>query len=196
MNIRNDTLTSSRRLPGFSLVEVVIVLAIAAIMFGTAMMMVSSPQQEARIREVHGDIEDLARQAREMSFSYQQPFVVEFREGVVTMKPLASPDSQIVEDLPDAGTPPSGLRNLDSMKWPRTLNISDDYALSILRWGQQNYLEIKDDVVVQWIHTPNTPCEPMIIKLTSRDGNTMLSRKYHPLTAMATDDELEIRKPQ
>jgi len=182
--------------PGFSLMEIVVVLAIIAVMFGTAMMMVSSPQQEAEIREVHSDIEDLARQAREMSFSYQQPFVVELREGEVLMRPLANPDARIVDELSESPTGNSGLKELETMKWPRVVTIDPKYELWILRWGQQNFTYVTGEVVERWIHTPNSPCEPVIIKLLSRDGNSLLSRKYHPLTAVATDDELEIRKPR
>ena len=181
---------------GFSLIEIVVVLAIIAVMFGTAMMMVSSPQQEAEIREIHNDIEDLARQAREMSFSYQQPFVVELREGTVLMRPLANPDARIVDDLSEAPAENSGLKNLETMKWPREVIIDPKYELWILRWGQQNFTYVTGDVIESWIHTTNSPCEPVIIKLVTRDGNSLLSRKYHPLTAVATDDELEIRKPQ
>ncbi|YCM44992.1 prepilin-type N-terminal cleavage/methylation domain-containing protein [Verrucomicrobiaceae bacterium 227] len=182
--------------PGFSLIEIVVVLAIVAVMFGTAMMMVSSPQQEAEIREVHSDIEDLARQAREMSFSYQQPFVVELREGEVLMRPLANPDARIVDDLSESTSTNSGLKELETMSWPRVVTIDPKYELWVLRWGQQNFTYVTGETVESWIHTPNSPCEPVVIKLVSTDGNTLLSRKYHPLTAVATDDELEIRKPQ
>ena len=181
---------------GFSLIEIVVVLAIIAVMFGTAAMMVSSPQQEAEIREVHNDIEDLARQAREMSFSYQQPFVVELREGEVLMRPLANPDARIVGELSESSSTNSSLKELETMKWPRVVTIDPKYELWILRWGQQNYTYVTGDTVENWVHTPNSPCEPVVIKLVTRDGNSLLSRKYHPLTAVATDDELEIRKPQ
>ena len=170
-------------------------LAIVAVMFGTAMMMVSSPQQEAEVREIHNDIEDLARQAREMSFSYQQPFVVELREGEVLMMPLANPDERIIDEFSDEPPQSSGLKDLETMKWPRVVTIDPKYELSILRWGQKYYSILEGEKVERWIHTPNSPCEPVIIMLASRDGNTILSRKYHPLTAVATDDELTIRKP-
>ena len=194
MNLRHNDSQLTHR--GFSLIEIVVVLAIIAVMFGTAMMMVSSPQQEAEIREVHNDIEDLARQAREMSFSYQQPFVVELREGEVLMRPLANPNARIVDELSEAPMENRGLKELETMKWPRVVTIDPKYELWVLRWGQQNFTFVTGEVVESWVHTPNSPCEPVIIKLVSRDGNSLLSRKYHPLTAMATDDELEIRKPQ
>lgn len=182
---------------GFSLIEIVVVLGIVGIMFGTAIMMVSSPQQEAKIREAHNEIEDLARQAREMSFSYQQPFVLELREGEVLMRPYASPEQRIVDDLSESSEDQlSGLRELESMKWPRVVRLDPEYELWVLRWGQQHFNLVEGEVVERWIHTPNSPCEPVTIKLVSRDGNSLLSRKYHPLTAVASDEELEIRKPQ
>ena len=184
-------------LQGFSLIEIIVVLAIVAIMFGTAVMMVSSPQQEAKIREAHHDIEDLARQAREMSVSYQQPFVVELSDGEVRMMPLARPEERLVDDLSESTEEQNaGLRKLESMSWPRVVQISPEYELWVLRWGQQYYSLVEGDAVEQWIHTPHSPCEPLSIKLVSRDGSSLLSRSYHPLTAIATDEELEIRKPQ
>lgn len=179
------------------MIEIVVVLAIVAVMFGTAMMMVSSPQAEAKIREAHNDIEDLARQAREMSFGYQQPFVMELHEGEVRMMPLASPDQRIVGDLSESSEEEKQtLKKLESMQWPRVVTIDPEYELWVLRWGQQHYNLIEGDVVERWVHTPNSPCEPLAIKLVARDGSSLLSRKYHPLTAVATDEELEIRKPE
>lgn len=187
----------SPRQRGFSLIEVVVVIAIIGIMFGTAIMMVSSPQQEAKIREAHSEIEDLARQAREMSVSYQQPFVVELREGEVHMMPLARPQERIVEDLSEATEDQkAGLKKLESMSWPRVVTLDPEYELWVLRWGQQFYQLVEEDTVERWIHTPNSPCEPLSIKLVSRDGSSLLSRTYHPLTAMAEDEELEIRRPE
>ena len=75
----------------------------------------------------------------------------------------------------------------------RVVTIDPEFQLSVLRWGQDFYVDLVDNDVEQWVHTPNSPCEPLIIKLTSNLNGSFLSREFHPLTAVATDDELEIR---
>lgn len=157
--------------------------------------MVSSPTAEAEIRDAHREIEDLAQQAWVMSSNYQQSFVIELSEGRVAMRPEAAP-TDVVRDEVDEDEPRSGLKPLESFEWPRTGEISDKYIVSVLRWGQRNFKEVRGDDVQRIYFAPGGPYEPVTIKMESLDGNVLLSRKYHPLTAVASDEELTIQDPK
>lgn len=170
-------------------------MGIVAIVFGAALYSISGPQVEQEIRENHGGIEDLALQARTMSYSYQQPFVVELRAGEARMMPLANPDDSRDEDDDDRASSPSALKPLDSFSWPRVFKVDPQYEISVKRWDSNDYLRVDDDDVVRWVHQPNTPCEPLAIQLVSEDGNALLSRTFHPLTAKGVDDEMTIQNP-
>ncbi len=181
---------------GFSLIELIFVMGITAIIFGAAAYMIATPKIEQEIRETHSGIEGLALQARAMSYSYQQPFVIELREGEARMMPLAKPEDELAEEVEEeVGTPPS-LKPLDSMSWPRVFKIDPQYELWVRRWNSDNYKLVRNDTVESWIHQPNSPCEPLAIQLITEDGTALLSRSFHPLTAKAVDEEMAIGKPE
>lgn len=177
---------------GFTLMELIVVMAIVSIFFGAAMMMMSSPRLEKEIREAHHGIEDLALQARAMSYSYQQAFVIELREGEVRMMPLATPEDEIENELSEEMSTPASLKPLDSMSWPRVFKIDPKYTLWVRRWNSNNYERVTDNTIERWIHQPNSPCEPLAVQLISENGDALLSRAFHPLTAKATDEEMTI----
>lgn len=177
---------------GFTIIELVFVMAITSVVFGTALYVLSSPKIEEEIRETHAGIEDLVLRARAMSYSYQQPFVVELREGEVRMMPLAMPEELAEEDLPGAMGQPDALRPLDSMSWPVVFPLDPKYELAVRRWNYTNFLEVRNNIVERWVHEPNSPCEPMAIQLTSAEDQAFLSRQYHPLTGKAVDLEMAI----
>jgi len=184
---------SSGRSPcGFSLLEVIFVMGIAVFIFGAAAFMITTPKIEQKIREAHGEIEDLAQQARAMSHSYQQPFVVELREGEVRMMPLARPEDEIAQEVGENVGIPASLKPLDSMSWPRVFKIDPEYELWVRRWNSNDYKAVRGDTVERWIHQPTSPCEPLAIQLVSLNGDALLSRSFHPLTAKAIDEEMVI----
>lgn len=185
-------MSQARLRRGFSLIEIIFVMGISVIIFGAAAYMIAAPKIEQKIRENHGGIEDLALQARAMSYSYQQPFVVELREGEVRMMPLAKPADEMAEELSENVGTPASLRPLDSMSWPRVFKIDEEYELWVKRWNSNDYKVVRDDTVETWIHQPNSPCEPLAIQLISADGKALLSREFHPLTAKAEDLEMAI----
>ncbi len=183
----------SRAVPkGFTLIELIFVMGITVIVFGVATYMISTPNMEREVREAHNGIEDLALRARAMSYSYQQPFVVELREGEVRLMPLARPGDQIAQEVSEQVGEKSALRRLDSMSWPIVFKIDPQYTMSVRRWNSFDFKVVDGSIVERWIHQPNSPCEPLAIELVTDDGLVYLSREFHPLTAKAIDLEMAI----
>ena len=58
---------------GFSLLELIVVMAITSIVFGAAAFMISIPNIEKDIREAHSGIENLALRARSLGRLNPQP---------------------------------------------------------------------------------------------------------------------------
>lgn len=179
---------------GFTLIELIVVMGIVSIVFGAVAFMISTPNMEKKIREAHNGIEDLALRARAMSYSYQQPFVVELREGEARMMPLARPEDEIAPEVEELVGEKSALRRLDSMSWPVVFKIDPKYTMSVKRWNSNEFKIVSGNVVERWIHQPNSPCEPLAVELSADDddGQAFLSREFHPLTAKATDLEMAI----
>ena len=85
-HLYHDSRRSLNR-PGFSIIEIAVVLGVAVVIFGTALVMTGVPNEEKILREEHGKIEDLVLSARTMSVSYQQSFVIELKEGRASLSP-------------------------------------------------------------------------------------------------------------
>ncbi len=177
---------------GFSLLELIVVMAITSIVFGAAAFMISIPNIEKDIREAHSGIENLALRARAMSHSYQQPFVIELSEGGARLMPMARPEDELVPEPLEQVGERSALRSLDSMSWPVVYKIDPKYRMAVRRWNSNDFQIVSDNVVETWIHQPNSPSEPLAIELVSEAGDAYLSREFHPLTAKATDFEMAI----
>lgn len=177
---------------GFSLLELIVVMAITSIVFGAAAFMISIPNIEKDIREAHSGIEDLALRARAMSHSYQQPFVIELSEGEARLMPMARPEDELAPEPLEQIGESSALRPLDSMSWPVVYKIDSKYQMAVRRWNSNDFQIISDNIVETWIHQPNSPSEPLAIELVSEEGDAYLSREFHPLTAKAIDFEMAI----
>ncbi len=74
---------------GFTLLEIVIVLAIASLVMGGAVGLMMFSSDEQALRKASGEIELLAKRARTTAILQQTPYALEFREGIVRMMPLA-----------------------------------------------------------------------------------------------------------
>ena len=183
---------SSQQRGGFTLIEMVVVIAIAMVVFGTAAYLIAIPNLQKDIREAHSGIERLALRARAMSHTYQQPFVVELREGEARLMPLAKPEDEIAPEVVEQVGEASSLKPLNSMEWPVIVKIDPQYRMAVRRWSNNDFKAVRGNVVETWIHQPNSPCEPLAIELESEDGRAFLSREFHPLTARGSDLELAI----
>ena len=70
---------------GFTLIEIVMVLAISAIVMGGAIGLMIFSSDERVLRNASGEIELLAKRARTIAILNQTPYALEFREGVVRL---------------------------------------------------------------------------------------------------------------
>lgn len=178
---------------GFSIIEIVVVLGVAIVLFGSVAVIANTPNEEKTLREEHGKIEELALSARTMSVSYQQSFVVELRQGGASLSPLVSPNDEFEEEIPEAGEArDTSLAPLESLGWPREVVVDPEYDIYVRRWGQEDFVLLRGDKVERWIHQPNGLCEPISIQIVKDEGDNSLTRVYHPLTGLAGDEELTI----
>jgi prepilin-type N-terminal cleavage/methylation domain-containing protein len=168
---------------GFTLIEIVMVLAIAAIVMGGAVGLMIASSDERVLRNVSGEIELLAKRARTMAILNQTSYALEFREGVVRLLPLAQAGADLKK-----GELESETASADSS---RQINLDDGMELSIRRWNSEDWFNTKKNSVHVWRFDPDGLCEPISVRMTL--DKSWAEDSYHPLTATISDSQLEAR---
>jgi len=188
MELRSAVKTNSRR-RGFSLLEIVMVLAIAAIVMGGAMGMMSYSSDEHALRKASGEIELLAKRARTTAMLQQTPYALEFRQGVVRLLPLAEAGN-------DEKTTAGGHRIGGEPVTPtggehRQYTWGNGMELFVRRWNSTTWLPTGTNSIHLWRFDPTGLCEPIAVRLTL--DKSWSEDTYHPLTASIRDSQLEAR---
>lgn len=168
---------------GFTLIEIVMVLAIAAIVMGGAVGLMISSSDERVLRNVSGEIELLAKRARTIAILNQTPYALEFREGVVRLLPLAEAGLNLKK-----GELEAEIAAADSS---RQINLDSGVEISIRRWNSEEWFNTAKNSVHVWRFDPDGLCEPISVRIAL--DKSWAEDSYHPLTATISDSALEAR---
>ncbi len=174
---------------GFSLFELVMVLAIAAILMGGAVGLMVFSSDEHALRKASGEIEVMAKRARITAILHQTPYALEFRDGIVRMLPLAEAGQ---DEKRTAGghriggepvTPVGGER--------RQYALAAGMNVSVRRWDSEAWLPTLKNTIHIWRFDPTGLCEPLSVRITL--DKSWAEDSYHPLTATIRDSQMESR---
>jgi prepilin-type N-terminal cleavage/methylation domain-containing protein len=185
-------ISSLRR--GFTLIEIVMVLAIATILLGGAVaVMVFSPD-ERDLRNASGEIELLAKRARTIAILQQTPYALEFRPGSVRLLPLA--EAGQTEKKTALGNTIGGERVTMAPAGAKNpvhdqLTLEPNMTSCVRRWNSEEWLPMSDRIVHVWRFDPDGLCEPLGVRITI--GSNFIEDTYHPLTATIRDTVLEVK---
>lgn len=176
------------RKPGFTLIEIVMVLAIAAVVMGGAVGLMMFSSDERALRDASGEIELLAKRARVTAILHQTPYALEFREGVVRLMPLAEAgrDEKSAFKSRDEVAPAEG-----AAAESRQIVLDSGVNVSIRRWNSDAWLSTVKNNVHVWRFDPDGLCEPLSIRLAL--DKSWAEDTYHPLTATIRESQLEAR---
>lgn len=179
----------SDRTAGFTLLEIVIVLTIAAVIMGGAVGLMVYSSDERLLRKASGEIEMLAKRARTTAMLQQTPYALEFREGMVRMMPLAQAgrvEKRTVGGHRIGGDP---VEDEGGERWE--LPLDNGMQVAIRRWNSDALLPTVKDIVHVWRFDPNGLCEPVSVRLML--DSSWIEDTFHPLTAAIRDSQLEAR---
>lgn len=177
---------------GFSLLEIVMVLAIAAMVMGGAVGLMVYHSSESELRRVSSEIEVFAKQARTISLLQQKPYAIQFIPGKVLLLPLAE-ITGVAESTttraPDEAEPSSNPQANAPIH--KEIDLKPEMELSIRRWASDTWLQPDEKRSQIWRFDPNGLCEPITIRMAYK-GSTM-ENDFHPLTAAIRDSSMEIK---
>lgn len=177
---------------GFSLLEIVMVLAIAAALLGGAVTLMVFNSDERELRNASGEIELLAKRARTIAILQQTPYAIEFRPGSVRLLPFAEAGQD--ETKTALGQTIGGeVVHTDSPNGPVHDQISLDAGMQsfVRRWNTEDWLPTSDRMIHVWRFDPDGLCEPLGVRVTI--GGNYIETIYHPLTATVCDTVMEVK---
>lgn len=187
------------RASGFTLIEIVMVLAIAAVVLGGAMGLMVYSSDERALRSASGEIELLAKRARVSAMLQQTPYALVFSEGHVALMPLAEtgyvgapgPTAARAGDPSGEGVEGGERAASGGEVQRREFVLDPDMSLFVRRWNSDAWLSAAKKSVHLWRFDPDGLCEPLSVRLQT--GPSWSEDIYHPLTATIRDSQLEAR---
>jgi prepilin-type N-terminal cleavage/methylation domain-containing protein len=173
---------------GFTLIEIVVVLAIIGVIIGGSIAAMLLNSSERTLTSASGEIELLAKKARTASILHQRPYAIEFHSGSLRLLPFS--EASEIERTTALGNPIGG--EAESGKTLREeIPIDPDIVLSVRRWNTDKFITPTDNSIPIWRFDPDGLSEPLTVRLTI--GESYAQDTYHPLTATVADSELEAK---
>ncbi len=176
---------------GFTLLEIVIVLAVSALIIGGAITTVILSSAERKLKNASSEIELFAKKARTAAILHQTPYAIQFRPGMVHILPFA--ETAEINRTTALGNEIGGAAVEDTTR--RTLRdsieIDPDILLTVRHWNTTEYITPTENQMPVWRFDPDGLSEPLTIRLTI--GESYAQDTYHPLTATIADSELEAK---
>jgi type II secretory pathway pseudopilin PulG len=170
---------------GFTILEIVIVLAIASLIVGSAITALISNSSERILTSASGELELLAKRARTTAILRQTPYAIEFHPGFVRLLPLSESVNSFTADsgfTDPAEEPPSRPSVREQIE------IDPDITLSIRHWNTENTITPAEDLIPVWRFDPDGLSEPLTVIFSL--GESYAQDTYHPLTATIAESEL------
>ena len=193
--------TPGRSGGGFTLLEIVIVIAIIALLAGGAITALVYNSAKRKLQRSGGKVETLAKRARAIAILRQTPYALEFHDGKVRLSPWVEAGIEDPDEL-------AALTGEDDDGWPedeekgpdRSAPVRDEFVfdeemvVEVLRWGTDDWMAFDNDRNrMIWRFDPNGLCEPIAVRFNLDDGENWLEQAYHPLTGAVSDWAMEAR---
>jgi prepilin-type N-terminal cleavage/methylation domain-containing protein len=179
---------------GFTLLEMVFVLALIGIAMGGVITFMVSSSSERVLKGAAKDVELLTQKARAIAILQQIPYAITVTEGRLRMGPLVEAGYSD-RDLEDRQSYEQQLRE-SGATMPKFSPIRADldlsqFAVSIRRWGGSQYQPMRRADPEVWRFDPNGLCEPIGLRLEYEDG--WIEMEFHPLSASIREQFMEAR---
>ena len=194
MNLRPFPPVTQRRASGFTLLEMVIVLALIGMAMGGAIALFVISSSERQLKDAAGDVELLAKRARALAMVQQKPYAITFYENSARLTPLVeagySDDDLKARQELEREALDSGAAAPKFNPVRETVTFSS-FDVSVRRWGSVNWMPMKRNDPQVWRFDPNGICEPMGVHLEYEDG--WIEMEFHPLSASVRDRTMEAK---
>ena len=166
-----------KQVGGFTLLEIVFVLGMIAVLVTWLTLTVATVETEQRLREASGDIESLARRARNIAVRQQRAYQLTISDGSISIAPqhmLADMEEEDARDFEGEELPRENFENMTDSE-----STDSEVTYEIRRWRSNEWqlIEGKNKVVITL--DPIGLVEPISIRCSI--GKSWLIQELHPL---------------
>ena len=149
---------------GFTLVEIVIVLVVAAVILGGAIGVLAFSSDEYALKKASREVESMAKRARTTAILKQTPYALEFKSGMVRMMPLAEAlDEDMLEAEEMGFDDEDAVQNSQAVRWE--LSLDNGMQAQLRRWDSSDWILMEKDERQLWRFDPDGLCEPIGLEL-------------------------------
>lgn len=181
--------------PGFTLLEIVIVLLAIALIGGGAIGMMVLSRDERVLSEASGDVALLAKRARTLAALQQRPYALEFYAGRVTLMPFA--EAVLEPEQREAAAARLAAETADGEQAPGQFNsvhdtweADEEMQVFIRRWASDIWIPVDAKNRQVWRFDVEGTCEPVGVRFQL--DKSWEEAEFHPLTASIRDTSKEI----
>lgn len=179
-----STVRNCRPAAGFTLLEIVIALLIAAMVMAGAVGLVTVSSDEYALKKATRELEGMSKRARMTAVLRQAPQALVFRDGRIEMMSWAlALEEEGFAEMSEEDAAKQGER--------RQLVLADGIEARVRRWNSDEWLGTRGGAVHAWRFDPSGLCEPLGVRLIL-DESTM-EMVFHPLTGAIDNYSLDIR---
>ena len=169
---------------GFTLIEIVIALAIVMMILGMAALNMNALNTERKLRDVTATLRDFARRARAEALIQQRGFQIAFLPDGFAVQGVVVPDEEqqaLGRLIADEEFEP----RIENFK---TYEMLEEMQLEVHRFGEDDWRPAAGQT---WRFEHTGICEPISIRVKNEDG--FIELQFNPLTAAVEDESYEIR---
>jgi prepilin-type N-terminal cleavage/methylation domain-containing protein len=176
---------------GFTLIEMVMVLAIAALVTAGAIGMMVYSSDRRQLERKSSEIEVFAKRARTIAQLQQKPYALQFIPGKVRLLPYAEAigsESLMPSGRPVGGeraTEPAGDQTAIAPPVYDEISLDGEFAVFVRRWASDAWLPMNERQPQVWRFDPDGLCEPLGVRLSL--DQSWVEQTYHPLTASVAE---------
>lgn len=164
---------SGARRQGFTLLEVVIVLAIMVLLMGIAVVSFDSVGREHDLKHPAAELERMTVEAVQRASIYERPQVVTFESGSFAMRYKTDADGIATK--------------ADETTWERRVKLPQGMKLSLRRFGASKFAQAAGQRLVI---APGGLCEPLTARFEL--GESWIEVTLDPLSGSAQDESMHI----
>jgi prepilin-type N-terminal cleavage/methylation domain-containing protein len=190
-----DGSPSPRRAPGFTLIEIVLVLVLIALAVGGALAYMVVSDDDRALSRASVEVEALAKRARTLAALQQRPYALEFYDQSVHLMPLAEAmldprDRERAVELLAAAEATSPAAGSGFSPVHASWLLDGDMKLFVRRWASDDWLPADSKNRHVWRFDPEGFCEPVGVRITV--GDSWVEAEFHPLTGGIRDLSKEV----